>query len=262
MQAHMAPSAGAPMTSQQAQSAGAQSGVPHPPASGHQTPTPSQLQQYTIQPVGVMPPAASGTPQPGPPHPSAYHPLAPQHQASGIPHQMVVQQQNVGGQSGPAPQSPQVAYTSVPLPLHYTQGGIVAYVPAMSQAAQLQQQQQSHSINAASLSQQSSVSSGSSTVQHPPPQQHILMTTQQPQPGSASQHTMHPQAMPPHPGGPPVATQVIMPAQPQQPGGPTVVGAGPPGAHQYVHGMPGTEVNSFINMLAVLHRLYSCENCC
>lgn len=250
MQAHVVSAAGQ-MTSQQTQSAAAQAGVPHPPASGHQTPTPSQLQQYTIQQVGVLPPAASGTPQPGPPHAAAYHPLAAQHQ-----HQMVVQQQNVGGQSGPAPQSPQVAYTSGPMPLHYAQhqGGIVAYVPAVSQ---LQQQQQSHSVNAASLSQQSSASSGSSNVQvnqvqHPPPPAHLMMAQQpQPQPGSASHNTMHPQGMPPMPAGPAVATPVMMPAQPPQPGGPNVVGAGPPGAHQYVqaHAIPGTKPSIFINVL-------------
>jgi hypothetical protein len=219
---------GAPMTSQHSQSGG----VPHPPASGHQTPTPSQLQQYPMQPV--LQPSASGGPQ----HAQTYHPLAQQHQTATMQHQMVVQQQNVNAQSVQAPQSPQVAYTSVPL--HYaSHPGVMAYVPA-SQNAQLQQ---AHTISVASMSQQSAAGGGTSTVQmtpvqHPPPQ-HIMMATQQPQPGSTSQHAMHPQGMPQIQGGPGMPAQMILSAQPPQPGG-----AMPQGAHQYVqaHQIPAMYV--------------------
>ena len=196
-----------PMSSQQTPSA---SGGPHPPSSGHQTPTPSQL-----QPQFILPPSAGATP-----HLAAYQ------------HQVMLQQQAMSqaGSGCPSSQAQQVAYTTVPLQMHYAahQPGMVAYVATVSQAGGVPPQQQTpHGVASGPMSQQQSGGTGAA---HGPPPAHMMMSTPQQAGSAGGQHSMHPQQMGSG-SGPGMIMQQGQPPQ-QAGGGMTSVG------HHFVPGHP------------------------
>jgi hypothetical protein len=190
-------------SSQQTQSHGG-GGPVQSAASGHQTPTPAQhTPQFTMQQVGTMAMIPQQQPVMGQ-QPHLFHTM---------PLQSMMQHQVVGQpQGGGTPQSPQVSYTSVALPLHYSHqsGGVISFVQAPQPLG-------------------------------PPPQSGAGM----PPPPSAhqGQHVMMAQQTPQHPSmhSGMQAAQMIMQGQPQ-PGMPQQGGGGVGPTHQYAvqsHGMQG-----------------------
>jgi len=158
-------------------------------SSGHQTPTPNQHAQYTMQPITMVQQSSAMAQQQ-----HMYH-VAMQHQVVGQP-------------QGATPQSPQVAFTSGPIPLYTHQpGGIMAFVPT-SQPPQTGQMGQA-------MSQSGGMPTG---AQH---QSHLMMAQQTPQ--HASMH-----------GGMPSQMMVQNQSQSVQ-----ATGVGP--GHQYMqsHVLPG-----------------------